>query len=508
MLFNSFHFLVFFPVVTTLYFLLPHRFRWGLLLAASCYFYMAFIPQFIFILFVTITVDYLAGIGMEAAQGNRKRWILAASILANVGMLAFFKYFNFANENVAALANSIGWNYPVESLEIILPIGLSFHTFQSLSYTIEVYRGSQKAERHYGYLALYVLFYPQLVAGPIERPQNILHQLRGEHQFDYQRVADGLKWMAWGMFKKVVIADRMALFVNPIYDSPQGYAGPALALATVAFAIQIYCDFSGYSDIAFGSAQVMGIRLIRNFQHPYFAKSISEFWRRWHISLSTWFRDYVYIPLGGNRAGARRMMINLFITFVISGLWHGANWTFVIWGALHGVYIVFSNWIDPYWTRLRDSVPAKRYIPALDGISLLSTFGLVCFAWIFFRAWSVTDAFYIISNLFNGWGGFVSQSLLSIQEGARAGLWGLVHGIFGALRSLTSLTRSEIILSVVALVVFFHIDIKQHKGDYFEELSLKQPAFRYMCYSLLAVAIIALGTSYTGAPPAFIYFQF
>lgn len=508
MLFNSFHFLLFFPVVTMLYFLLPHRFRWGLLLAASCYFYMAFIPQYILILFLTITVDYFAGIGLESTQGNKKKWILLASILANVGMLGFFKYFNFANENIAAFANFIGWNYPIENLSIILPIGLSFHTFQSLSYTIEVYRGHQKAERHYGYLALYVLFYPQLVAGPIERPQNILHQLHEEHRFEYQRVTDGLKWMAWGMFKKVVIADRMALFVNPIYDSPTGHTGPALVFATLAFAIQIYCDFSGYSDIALGSAQIMGIKLMKNFQRPYFSKSISEFWRRWHISLSTWFRDYVYIPLGGNRAGARRTAINLFITFLLSGLWHGANWTFVIWGALHGMYIILNHWMEPRWTRFRDSGFANRFAPALNGLSLLSTFGLVCFAWIFFRASTLPDAFYITTHLFSGWSDFVRQASTLVQEGIRSGFWGFVGGIFASMKNLTELTRSEITLSVLALFLLLTIEIKQHRGDFLAQFNLKQPVVRFLAYSILIAIILALGTAYTGVEQAFIYFQF
>lgn len=508
MLFNSFHFLIFFPVVTTLYFLLPHRFRWGLLLAASCYFYMAFIPKYILILFITITVDYFAGIGLEATQGRKKKWILLASILANVGMLGFFKYFNFANENIAAFANFIDWNYPIENLSIILPIGLSFHTFQSLSYTIEVYRGHQKAERHYGYLALYVLFYPQLVAGPIERPQNILHQLHEEHRFEYQRVTDGLKWMAWGMFKKVVIADRMALFVNPIYDSPTGHDGPALVFATLAFAIQIYCDFSGYSDIAFGSAQVMGIKLMKNFQHPYFAKSISEFWRRWHISLSTWFRDYVYIPLGGNRAGVRRVILNLLITFLLSGLWHGANWTFAIWGGLHGLFVALNHFIEPRWIRLRESGFAKRFSPALDALSLLSTVGLVCFAWIFFRASTLSDAFYITTHLFSGWTTFVSQFFRLTQEGIRAGFWGFVSGLFASLNSITELTRSEIALSVIALIFLLYIEIKQHRGDFLARFNLKQPAIRHVSYSLLIVIILALGTLYTGVEQAFIYFQF
>ncbi len=508
MLFNSFSFLVFFPVVTISYFALPHRFRWALLLAASSYFYMAFIPEYILILLVTITVDYLAGIGLESTHGSKRRWILGASIVANVGMLAFFKYFNFANENLATLVNIIGWNYPIENLEIILPIGLSFHTFQSLSYTIEVYRGNQKAERHFGYLALYVLFYPQLVAGPIERPQNILHQLHEEHRFEYQRVADGLKWMAWGMFKKVVIADRMALFVNPVYDSPADFQGPALVLATLAFAIQIYCDFSGYSDIALGSAQVMGIRLMKNFNHPYFSKSIPEFWRRWHISLSTWFRDYVYIPLGGNRLGSQRMAFNLFITFLISGLWHGANWTFVIWGGLHGLYVVLNGLIEPYWSRLREEFSPKRLSFAFDVASLLTTFVLVCFAWIFFRAASLSDASYIVSHLFTGWSGQIQLASTLFADGFSAGFWGLENGMFNFLQALTPLTRSEIFLSGIALVFLLYVEVQQHRGDFLETINRQPPWMRRLSYSLLIVSTLALGTSYSGVQQAFIYFQF
>lgn len=508
MLFNSFHFIVFFPIVTVLYFILPHRFRWGLLLAASCYFYMAFIPKYILILLVTITIDYFAGLGIEASHGRRKRWLLIASILANIGMLAFFKYFNFANENLSALAGCIGWNYPVENLKIVLPIGLSFHTFQSLSYTIEVFRGNQKAERHYGYLAVYVLFYPQLVAGPIERPQNILHQLHEEHRFEYRRVADGLKWMAWGMFKKVVIADRMALFVNPVYDSPFEHQGPALVFATLAFAVQIYCDFSGYSDIAFGSAQVMGIRLMKNFSHPYFSKSITEFWRRWHISLSTWFRDYVYIPLGGSRAGTRRMVISLLITFLISGLWHGANWTFVIWGGLHGVYVVLNRFVEPVWTRLRAGRLANRFPSLLTGLSLLTTFGLVCFAWIFFRAATMNDAFYIVTHLFQGWDVFINQTAILIQEGDRAGIWEFSNGLFISLGAISTLMRSEIMLSAAAIVVLLIMEVKQHQSDLLSLFNRQKPLIRYLCYSLLVVITLALGTSYTGVQQAFIYFQF
>lgn len=262
---------------------------------------MAFIPVYILILFVTICIDYFAGIFIEISSGKMKKYFLFFSIISTCLVLFIFKYFNFFNSNFSSLANFLHLKYPVRIIEIILPIGLSFHTFQSLSYVIEVYRGHQKAERHFGLYSLYVMFYPQLVAGPIERPQNLLHQFREIHSFDYQRITDGLKLMAWGLFKKVVIADRLALLVNQVYGNIQGYSGLSLIVATVFFAFQIYCDFSGYSDIAIGTAQVMGFKLMDNFNRPYFSKSISEFWKRWHISLSSWFRDYIYISLGGRK---------------------------------------------------------------------------------------------------------------------------------------------------------------------------------------------------------------
>jgi D-alanyl-lipoteichoic acid acyltransferase DltB (MBOAT superfamily) len=259
MLFNSFSFFVFFPLVTGLYFLLPHRQRWALLLAASCVFYMYFIPKYLLILAFTIVVDYFAGLLIENARGGRRRMCLGLSIIANVGVLALFKYFNFLNENLTALAHFLGWNYSMSTLSLVLPVGLSFHTFQAMSYTIEVYRGNQKAERHFGIYALYVMFYPQLVAGPIERPQNLLPQFRQKHNFNYERVTSGLRLMAWGLFKKTVVADRLALFVNKVYAEPGSFDGPVLVLATLFFAFQIYCDFSGYSEIAIGSARVMDL---------------------------------------------------------------------------------------------------------------------------------------------------------------------------------------------------------------------------------------------------------
>ena len=402
MIFNSWEFALFFPLVTVLYFVLPHKFRWMLLLLASCLFYMTFIPVYILILLFTIVVDYFAGIFIEKSEGHRRKVFLTASIIVNVGALVFFKYFNFINGNMLELARLVHWNYPIGALNIILPIGLSFHTFQAMSYTIEVYRGKQKAEKHFGLYSLYVMFYPQLVAGPIERPQNLIHQFKEKHEFDYTNVTEGLKLMAWGLFKKVVIADRLAVVVNRVYRNPEIYPGLPTLIATIFFAFQIYCDFSGYSDIAIGAARVMGFKLMLNFKRPYFSKSISEFWKRWHISLSSWFRDYLYIPLGGSRVSKWRWQYNLLIVFLLSGLWHGANWTFVIWGALNGIYLIASVWTENARAKLVELSGLSKYPETHKLIKMLITFCLVCFAWIFFRANSLKDALFISGHLFNG----------------------------------------------------------------------------------------------------------
>lgn len=391
MIFNSFHFLYFFIIVTALYFALNHRLRWPMLLISSCYFYMAFVPIYIVILFVTIIIDYFAGIWIEKSQGRRRRLFLICSLAANIGILAIFKYYNFINENLTVLMEQFGAANPVPFLAIALPIGLSFHTFQAMSYTIEVYRGKQPAERNFGIYALYVMFYPQLVAGPIERPQNLLHQFREKHVFEYKAVTGGLKLMVWGLFKKVVIADRLAVYVDNIYADPTSFNSVGLILVTIFFSFQIYCDFSGYSDMAIGAARVMGFKLMTNFNSPYQSRTVEEFWKRWHISLSTWFKDYLYIPLGGNRVTIPRWYLNLFIVFLVSGLWHGASWTFVIWGALHGFYVVFGH-----------AVGSRLRLPSVPILGMLTTFTLVSLAWIFFRAETLDKAWYILSHIFTG----------------------------------------------------------------------------------------------------------
>jgi len=410
MTFNSLEFLFFFILVSTAYFILPYKHRWFLLLAASCYFYMAFVPIYILILAFTIIIDYFAGRAIENVQGKKRKLYLIISLVANIGVLAVFKYYNFLNENLTALLGPLHIRNPAPVLKILLPIGLSFHTFQAMSYTIEVYRGHQKAERHFGIYALYVMFYPQLVAGPIERPGNLLHQFRQCHEFDSSRVASGLSLMLWGFFKKIVIADRLALYVNLVYNDPGQHTGSTFILATIFFAFQIYCDFSAYSDIAIGAAQVMGFKLMTNFRRPYFSSSISEFWTRWHISLSTWFKDYLYVPLGGNRVSIPRWYFNLMIVFLISGLWHGANWTFIIWGALNGFYLVFAAMTSKLRSRISRVTGVQKFPRFHRFVQIVVTFILCCFAWIFFRANSISDSFHIIEKIFTAKGSLYIDS--------------------------------------------------------------------------------------------------
>lgn len=399
MLFNTLQFFFFFIVVTLLYFSIRHRGRIWLLLLGSCYFYLAFKPIYILILLVTILVDYFAGIWIDKAEGRRRKVLLVISLVTNIGFLAFFKYFNFINANITAVLGLMGIQNPLPDYPYDLPIGLSFHTFQAMSYTIEVYRRKQRPERDFIIYSLYVMFYPQLVAGPIERPQNLLPQFHTYFKFNFEKLKAGLMQMAWGMFKKVVIADRLLVMVNYCYDQPELYSGTTLLVATFFFSIAIYCDFSGYSDIAIGAARVMGFDLMNNFDAPYLSKTISEFWRRWHISLSTWFKDYLFIPLGGSRVSRKRIYANYLIVFTISGLWHGAAWTYIVWGALHGIYLVFAKIRDDFF-------PVK--ILNNKYLAVVSTFLLVMVTWVFFRATGIHNATIVLKKIltFNTEGGF------------------------------------------------------------------------------------------------------
>jgi D-alanyl-lipoteichoic acid acyltransferase DltB (MBOAT superfamily) len=494
MLFNSLQFAIFFPVVTLLYFALPHRWRGTMLLGASCAFYMAFVPAYIGILAVTILIDYVAGIRIEAAAGpQRRRWLIL-SIASTCAVLFVFKYFDFFNDTIAVAARAMGMGYAVPTLQLLLPVGLSFHTFQSLSYVFEVYEGRQTAERDFGVYALYVMFYPQLVAGPIERPQHLLHQFREEHRFDYARVVAGLQLMAWGLVKKVVVADRLAELANRVYDAPRGFTGLPLITGTLAFAFQIYCDFSGYSDIAIGAAQVMGFTLVKNFDRPYTARSIAEFWRRWHISLSTWFRDYLYIPLGGNRVARPRWYVNLFVTFLVSGLWHGARWTFVVWGALHGAYLVGSLVSAGARARGRKALGLEGHPALLRAWQTGATFLFVSVAWVFFRAGSLGDAWYVLTHLASGLGAQLS-TILSRDP--------------AAIQSLVFLgfERSKLAVAAVAVIALLVVERMQGAAPVplRARIAVARAPLRWAAYACAVLTIMTLGVFQSAK---FIYFQF
>lgn len=477
--------MIFFPVVASIYYLLAPRTRWLWLLLASCIFYMSYIPVYLAVLFVLIVVDYNVALLIEKSSGARRKMWLILSICSTCGILFVFKYFDFFNSTAVWLSRQLGWVHPVKNLSLILPLGLSFHTFQSLGYVIEVYRGKVKAQRHFGFYSLYVMFFPQLVSGPIERAAHLLPELQKIHHFRADRVCEGLKWIVWGLFQKTVIADRLALVVARVYAQPEQYQGPALVLATVFFSFQIYCDFCGYTDIAIGASKVLGIDLVKNFRRPYLADSIFDFWHRWHISLSTWFRDYLYIPLGGNQAGALRWSFNILVTFVISGLWHGAKWTFVVWGAWHGLYYLLSCLTKTWRHQLADMSGLARIEGVYRPLKIIVTFTLVCFAWIFFRSENLSDAGYIIRHLLSGW-----NSPLNFSETAP---------------DFIGLKFLELTASWGLVCLLIGVNIAQEKGV-FPIIWPRQPVIlRWTAYAVAVLTVMNWGVP-AGVP--FIYFQF
>lgn len=392
MLFNTIEFVFFLPIVIILYFLTPHKYRWVLLLAASYYFYMCWKLEYIFLILFSTIIDYFSGLQMEKQKSKRKRLpFLILSLLTNLGLLFAFKYFNFFSESVNLAFQQFNIAYDLPLIHVLLPVGISFYTFQTLSYSIDVYHGRQKAERHLGYFALYVSFFPQLVAGPIERFSRLTPQLKAHHYFDVKNLTNGLRLILYGLFIKMVIADNLSGLVDQVYDNPTAYGSLDILKAVFLYSFQIYSDFYGYSIIAIGSALIMGIKIMDNFKTPYLAKNIAEFWQRWHISLSTWFRDYLYFPMGGNRVAYGRWVFNIFVVFIVSGIWHGANWTFIIWGALYGFVYFVEKSIDDFFKL------EKEHQPYSIGHILLAlkTFVLVTFIWIFFRSQSFGDAIQI-----------------------------------------------------------------------------------------------------------------
>ncbi len=485
MLFNSIEFLIFFFITVSLYHFIPHKHRWMFLLAASYYFYMCWRPVYIVLIIISTLIDYFAARLMAfAATRVRRRMYLILSLCSNLGLLFAFKYLNFFDHSLNALFQVINIEKVIPEFHILLPVGISFYTFQTLSYTIDVYRGKQKPERHLGVFALYVSFFPQLVAGPIERSTRLIPQFYKKVRFEYREIVDGMKLMLWGLFKKIVIADRLALYVDAVYGAPIGFHGLPLILGTVFFAFQIYCDFSGYSDIAIGLARVLGFDLMKNFNRPYYAKSISEFWQRWHISLSTWFRDYLYIPLGGNRVAKWRWQLNLAIVFLVSGLWHGANWTFVIWGGLHGLFLVCSLWTASLRKKLVLFWGFSQRKNLHKFLQVCFIFILVNYAWIFFRANHLSDALYISAHLLSG---LSNATMLNfVAEGFGFGL-------------------NHMLISLAALLLMESVHFVQRRHSFLGLIHRQPGLIRLFSYAFLLLCIVLFGNF---SVQQFIYFQF
>ena len=462
MLFNSLHFLVFFPIVTLLYYLLKHKYRWILLFIASTYFYSAFFLPYILILYFIIIIDYICGILIENTKNKAKLFWLLFSIISNIGLLVYFKYYNFF---VDVLVNYLP---NIKHLDIILPIGLSFHTFQSLSYTIEVYKGNQKAEKHIGYFANYVLFFPQMVAGPIERYDSLGKELRSKHVFKFKNISKGLRLILYGLFVKMCIADNLAPLVNEFYSNPTQYYSSSAWLALVAFSIQIYADFYGYSTIAVGAARLLGINLMDNFKQPYFATSFYQFWQRWHISLTTWFRNYVFFPIGGSYVNAFRWITNVLLVFSLSGFWHGANYTFIIWGFLHGLFYL----IEKGFSNLIPVTLAKNKIFLTFGA--IATFILVTFIWVFFRAENLVKAILVLKQCFTYTFDAKKELIFGYQT-----------------------------IAMLVVLIFFEVSIYKSRFDKF--LQNQNIIIRWSVYILLAFCLLLFSgiQSYQ-----FIYFQF
>ena len=495
-LFNSLNYLVFFPAVVLLYFAIPAKYlklRNVWLLISSYYFYLNWYASYALLLFGSTFITYVAGLLIDAARGKEKpvlaKWILGGGFAVNLGILFFYKYANFFVENCNRILGIAGRQERLGTFDILLPVGISFYIFQALGYTMDVYRGKTKATKNLFRYMLFVSFFPQLVAGPIERSDNLLKQFDEKHTFDADRAREGLLLMLWGLFMKIVIADNVAVYVNAVYGNYMSYTGVEIILATMLFAFQIYCDFGGYSYLAIGSAKVLGFRLMENFRAPYQAVSVKDFWARWHISLTGWFRDYLYIPLGGNRKGKARKYLNTLIVFFASGLWHGAAWTYIIWGVLNGVYMVLEDATKGLRGRIKEKlrVDESRFSYRL-GCGLV-TFLLIDFTWLFFRAESVGQAFAIIK-----------QTVVSLQ----------FPQIFGLAVNRMGFSMQQLTALIIAFLILAVVDVYKNRCGDVCRLVMKQGAwFRWLIYLGLLFMIMtygAYGMDYTQTE--FIYFQF
>lgn len=490
MLFNSGEFLLFFPIVVLIYFVIPAKVRYIWLLLSSYYFYMGWNAKYALLLLFSTAVTFLSGLLIEKANSDKeKKIVVAASFVLNLGVLFFYKYINFSLSLIGGVISVLGGSLSVPTFDIILPVGISFFTFQALSYTMDIYRGEIYAEHNFLRYALYVSFFPQLVAGPIERSKNLLKQLAVPTKFDYEKAKNGLFLMLWGYFLKLVLADRIAIVVDTVYKSPNDYEGWYCIVATVLFAVQIYCDFGGYSTIAVGAAKILGIELMENFNAPYLSLSVAEFWRKWHISLTSWFRDYLYIPLGGNRKGKIRKDINIMIVFLISGLWHGAGLHYVVWGGLNGLYQVIGGRLKSVREKMCAIANIRTDSLGHKVFKVLVTFILVDLAWVFFRANTLRDAATIISSIFQ------TKNHWVLFDGSLYGL---------------GLDQKEFILMMVCIAILAMVDIAKHNGVCIREVILRQDYIvRLLCFVICVSFVLMFGIWGPGYSSAnFIYFQF
>jgi len=493
MLFNSFDFLVFFPIVVLVYYIIPKKIRYIWLLAASCYFYMCWNAKYIVLLLTSIVTTWGFGWLVHYVKKSwGKKLSLAGCVVLNLGILFYFKYFDFFWETLNRILAKVNLQLADRDVDILLPVGISFYVFQALGYIIDVYRERIQPEKNILRYALFVSFFPQLVAGPIERSENLLRQVRNveNSKWNYENVTQGLTLMVWGLFVKMVIADRVAILVNTVFGGIYQFGTVALVAGAVGFALQIYCDFMGYSTIAVGAARVMGFQLMENFDTPYFAGSVGEFWKRWHISLSSWFRDYVYIPLGGNRCSRLRKYLNVMITMGVSGLWHGANWTFVAWGLIHGVYQVVSDMTVGLRKKIYAVCKVKTESFSYKLGQVVVTFVLVDFGWIFFRAGSIGEAVTYCRRIFTKWDP-----------------WSLFNGELYTL----GLDRMECNILIVSAVLLFLVDLLKYLKKQSIEVFLKEQCiwFRWGVIFALIITVLVFGIyGIKFESSQFIYFQF
>lgn len=498
MLFNSYNFLIFFPIVTLIYFLIPHKIRYIWLLIASYYFYMCWNAKYALILLASTVITYASGILIDRAnkkiddekrRTRRKKIYVAASVVINLGILFVFKYFDFAIDNINRGLSALNMQILNPSFDIVLPVGISFYIFQAIGYTIDVYRGDVKTEKNFLKYALFVSFFPQLLAGPIGRAKSLIPQIYEKHEWDGQRVKDGLLLMIWGGFQKIVIADRVVVVVDTVFNNFPEYGGMYIVVAAVLFAFQIYCDFSGYSTIAVGAAKVMGFNLTENFNCPYFSTSVAEFWRRWHISLSSWFRDYLYIPLGGNRKGKLRKYINIMIVFLVSGLWHGAQWSYVIWGGLNGIFQIIGDRLKGVRDWLVKKLHLNRETASHKIYKIITTFILIDFTWIFFRASRAKEALSMIKSIFTTYNPWIlfDESLFELGLG-----------------------RKEFQFMILSIIILLVADFIKWKGYNVREWVYKQERwFRWAFYIVAILVVLVFGVwGPAFDESSFIYFQF